>query len=230
MTLFLCTPNSCFQHQVSFLQGPRPSNPLALRTGFLHTSASSWSLALSLSCGWDPLNTAVPCDWGQPCSWPPLQNSMRAWSVAPDLLSLRLGLYTCTLHPAWLPWPVLDQLLSNYRWCLAGLPGIICNWSKFAEASAPCSVGVAWGTQLFFFLYQSEHPITRKTNRPLKITSCTPKACISDFWMGWGRLKSNWFRSWMTSQEESIKSIFSLQKCIYFLYNFNAQSPQLWQR
>lgn len=89
------------------------------------------------------------------------------------------------------------SIANNHSWCLGGLTRVICNWSKFADSSAPCSVSAARGTQSF--ACQSEHPVTRETNRPLKVTSCSQKARTRDFWIGWSRLKSNWFKSWFES-------------------------------
>lgn len=138
-----------------------------------------------------------------------LQCSVTEVSLVPDLHSRILQepgvsrLNFChwglafTLDHVWLPWPMPAQSLSNYSWCLVGLTRLLCNWSEFAEASPPCSVRVAWGTNTVLFI--SVWASYKETNRPLKATSCTQKARIGDFWIGRDRLKSNWFKSWFES-------------------------------
>lgn len=122
----------------------------------------------------------------------------------------------------------VGQSLFNHSWCLGGLSKIVYNWSKSVEAFAPYLVEVMWGTQPFS--YQFEHLITwRQTTENYTLHSKGTYKWLLDR-VGSIKIKLIQIMIWITSQEESIKSILSLQKCIRFWYNFNAQPSQLWQR
>lgn len=117
------------EHLVCFLWGP--SNPLVLKTDSLLASALSWFVAVGLSYGWGPVSTTVPCDQGQPCSWPPSQKSTRALSITHELQSLGLA-----LTPAlWIPHGCLHLcLLIDISWNLWNIDlkvknrMVVCGW------------------------------------------------------------------------------------------------------